>query len=95
LTGPGVVLYGRTQRHGLAGTRAKEGYVMRAMTELVRGEMAARGRTQGQPATPSHVQRELVQERARNAGLEQVIGALHERVHQLSAQLSELRAETA
>jgi uncharacterized protein YigA (DUF484 family) len=63
-----------------------------ALTEIVRGELSGRRRG-GERHSVSFVQRQLARERARNAGLESGISALHRRVIDLCAENAQLRAE--
>jgi uncharacterized protein YigA (DUF484 family) len=63
-----------------------------ALTELVRGEMSGR-RQSGERHSLPFVHRQLARERARNAGLESGISALHRRVTELCAENAQLRAE--
>ena len=68
---------------------------MRGLTEVVRGELSARQHGGERPAPQRELHRQLARERARNAGLEYGITALENRVRTLSAEVRQLRAQTA
>jgi hypothetical protein len=68
---------------------------MRGLTEVVRGELSTRQRGDERPTPTRELHRQLARERARNAGLEYGITALEDRIRALSAEVRQLRAETA
>jgi hypothetical protein len=68
---------------------------MRGLTEVVRGELSTRQRDGERPTPNRELHRQLARERARNAGLEYGITALEDRIRALSAEVRQLRAETA